>query len=40
LREYEKAVAAIQVAIKLNPKNVEYQDTLKKYVYLKQSTGE
>ena len=38
LREYEKAITAIQIAIKLNPENAEYRETLKKYVYLKQST--
>ncbi|MGD9305029.1 MAG: hypothetical protein PVF79_12250, partial [Desulfobacterales bacterium] len=38
LREFEEAIAAIQIAIKLNPKNVEYQNARKKYVYLRQST--
>jgi hypothetical protein len=38
LKEYENAIAAIQIAIQLNPKKAEYRDTLKKYVYLKQST--
>jgi tetratricopeptide (TPR) repeat protein len=38
LREYDQAIAAIQIAIKLNPKNVEYRNTLNKYVYLKKVT--
>lgn len=40
LREYEKAIAAIQIAIDLDPENAEYRESLKKYVYLKQVAGD
>ena len=40
LREYEKAIAAIQIAIDLDQDNAEYRNTLKKYVYLKQVAGD